>query len=160
VESDILGPETRAGGRTTLARALLVAKRQKPLWAGAELVLIGPEAVSSGDDVLLSDEDSATVWENSTSCSLVGAGGVLHKHIPRNLLSTRGSSPNHFQGDLLWTRIHQLVATDCIEADVGSLHEVKKQVKVEEEEEEEKVGGDKSHHQPAADHSHRSLSNQ
>ena len=56
---------------------------------------------------------------------------------------------------------HQLVATDCIEADVGSLHQVKKQVKVEEEL--EKVGGgrcDKPHHQPAADHSHRSLSNQ
>ena len=53
---------------------------------------------------------------------------------------------------------HQLVATDCIEADVGSLHQVKKQVKVEEEE--EKIGGDKPHHQPAANHSHRSLSNQ
>ena len=58
---------------------------------------------------------------------------------------------------------HQLVATDCIEADVGSLHQVKKQVKVEEEEEKVVPGGGslvKPHHQPAADHSHRSLSNQ
>ena len=36
-------------------------------WAGAKLVLIGPEAVSSGDDVLLGDKDSAAVWENPTS---------------------------------------------------------------------------------------------
>ena len=36
-------------------------------WACAELVLIGPEAVSSGDDVLLGDKDSAAVWENPTS---------------------------------------------------------------------------------------------
>ena len=34
---------------------------------------------------------------------------------------------------------HQLVATNGIEADVSSLHQVKKQVKVEEEKVEEKV---------------------
>ena len=50
---------------TTLA--LMTTSTTITTWAGAELVLIGPEAVSSGDDVLLSDEDSATVWENSTS---------------------------------------------------------------------------------------------
>ena len=36
-------------------------------WTGAELVLIGPEAVSGGDDVLLRDKNPAAVWENSTS---------------------------------------------------------------------------------------------
>jgi len=56
---------------------------------------------------------------------------------------------------------HQLVATNGIEADVSSLHQVKKQVKVEEKEEkvESFEGGRWSkpphYHQPAANHSHR-----
>ena len=38
-------------------------------WAGSKLVLIGPEAVSCRNNVLLSDKDSPAVRENSTSWS-------------------------------------------------------------------------------------------
>ena len=36
-------------------------------WAGSKLVLVCPEAVSGGDDMLLGDENPAAVWEDSAS---------------------------------------------------------------------------------------------
>ena len=58
---------------------------------------------------------------------------------------------------------HQLVATDCLKADISSLHQVKqvKQVEVEEKAKNEKVvyGGRKGADHPA-NHSHQALSKQ
>ena len=55
---------------------------------------------------------------------------------------------------------HQLVATDCLKADISSLHQVK-QVEVEEKSKEEKVvnGGRRGADHPA-NHSHQALSKQ
>ena len=59
---------------------------------------------------------------------------------------------------------HQLVATNGIEADVSSLHQVKEQVEVEKAEEKVVDGGGKvaaePHLHPAANHSHRPVSKQ
>ena len=73
----------------------------------------------------------------SLTRSLVGAGGVLHEHVPRHLFGTRRSPSDHFQRDLLRTGVHlaigeeiknkrrqfahQFVPADRLEADIGSL---------------------------------------
>ena len=73
----------------------------------------------------------------SLTCSLVGAGGVFHEHVPGHLFGTRRSPSDHFQRDLLRTGVHlaigeeiknkrrqfahQFVPADRLEADIGSL---------------------------------------
>ena len=56
---------------------------------------------------------------------------------------------------------HQFVATDCLKADVSSLHQVK-QVEVEEEAKEKKVvdGGTRGAVDHSTNHSHQALSKQ
>ena len=49
---------------------------------------------------------------SSLTCSLVGAGGVFHEHVPRHLFGTRRSPSDHFQRDLLRTGVHLAIGED------------------------------------------------
>ena len=48
----------------------------------------------------------------SLTCSLVGAGGVFHEHVPGHLFGTRRSPSDHFQRDLLGTGVHLAIGKD------------------------------------------------
>ena len=61
VEEDIIRPQPRAGGGAALPLAGGVVVDQVLLGAGPELVLVGPEAVSGREYVLLRDQNSTAV---------------------------------------------------------------------------------------------------
>ena len=61
VQEHILRPQPGAGGGAALPLAGGVVVDEVLLGAGPELVLVGPEAVSGGEDVLLRDQNSTAV---------------------------------------------------------------------------------------------------